>query len=94
MKILLGGIDGSSGFGFTGEGDLVLPHEVCRDAAVGVKGGSSPVCTGRGESSGKKGARFSGAPRFPGIVDAHVHSYSIPGVEGFVHSSTSAAAGA
>jgi allantoinase len=30
---------------------------------------------------------------FPGVVDAHVHSYSIPGVEGFEHSSAAAAAG-
>jgi allantoinase len=30
---------------------------------------------------------------FPGIVDGHVHSYSIPGVEGFEHSTSAAAAG-
>jgi len=76
------------------EGDLVLPHEVAKNAAVGVKGGIIAGLYGSGENPpAKKVLDFQGHFVFPGIVDAHVHSYSIPGREGFLHSSASAAAG-
>ena len=76
------------------KGDLVLPHEVARDAAVGVRAGIIAGVYAPGENPpAKRVLDFQGLLIFPGIVDTHVHSYSIPGVEGFLHSSTSAAAG-
>ena len=75
-------------------GDLVLPHEIARDAAVGVKGGGIAALYGSGETPpAQKTLDFRGCLVFPGVVDAHVHSYSVPGAEGFPHSSAAAAAG-
>jgi allantoinase len=76
------------------KGDLVLPHEVCKDAAVGIKGGAIAGLYRPGENPPARNTLdFSGHYVFPGIVDAHVHSYSIPGGEGFQNSSAAAAAG-
>jgi len=75
-------------------GDLVLPHGIAKDSAVGVKDG---VVVGLYSLTENPPARETIDARglfvFPGIVDAHVHSYSIPGVEGFLYSTSAAAAG-
>jgi len=76
------------------KGDLVLENEVARDAAVGVKNGvivglySSPETP-----PAKETIDASGNLVFPGIIDSHVHSFSIPGVEGLLGSTRAAAAG-
>ena len=75
-------------------GDLVLPHGIAGDSAVGVRGGVITGLYGPGENPpARKTLDFRGCLVFPGVVDAHVHSYSVPGAEGFLHSSAAAAAG-
>jgi allantoinase len=75
-------------------GDLVLEDGIADDSAVGVKDG---VIVGLYVPQKKPNAKVtidaSGLLVFPGIVDAHVHSFSIPGVEGFLGSTPAAAAG-
>jgi dihydroorotase-like cyclic amidohydrolase len=69
-------------------GDLVLPHEIAGDSAVGIKGGVIAGLYGQGENPpARKTLDFRGCLVFPGVVDAYVHSYSVPGAEGFLHSS-------
>ena len=75
-------------------GDLVLPGEVARGAGAGVRDGLIAGLYGPAEDpAARETLDFRGLLVFPGIVDAHVHSYSIPGWEGFLHSSAAAAAG-
>lgn len=75
-------------------GDLVLADGIADDSAVGVKDG---VIVGlyapKENPKAKVTIDASGLLVFPGIVDAHVHSFSIPGVEGFLGSTPAAAAG-
>ena len=75
------------------QGDLVLPDEVVPDGRVGVKNG---VIVGLYDREEHPPARevidARGLLVLPGIVDAHVHSYSNP-AEGFEHSTPAAAAG-
>ena len=40
---------------------------------------------GRGRTPRQETLDFRGCLVFPGVVDAHVDSYSIPGAEGFLH---------
>lgn len=76
------------------KGDLVLPDGVVKDSAIGVKDGVVAGLYGPAENPlAKETIDCKGLLIFPGIVDAHVHSYSIPGVEGFEHSTPAAAAG-
>lgn len=74
-------------------GDLVLPNEIAADAWVGVKDG---VITGLYQNGEAPSAGHTVDARgkyvFPGMVDAHVHSYSNPS-ETFDHSTPAAAAG-
>ena len=75
-------------------GDLVLEHGVMKDSAIGVRNGVVEGLYGPEENpSAKETIDARGFFVFPGIVDGHVHSYSIPGVEGFEHSTSAAAAG-
>ena len=75
------------------KGDIVLPNEVKKNASVGVKDGivvglfqndDIPAATKTIDATGKY--------VFPGMVDAHVHSYSQP-QETFDHATPAAAAG-
>jgi len=76
------------------KGDLVLWDGMARDSAVGARAGVIVGLYGPGENPpAKETIDCRGLFIFPGIVDAHVHSYSIPGREGFAHSSSAAAAG-
>ncbi|MCJ7829816.1 MAG: amidohydrolase family protein, partial [Desulfobacterales bacterium] len=75
------------------QGDLVLPDEVVPDGRVGVKNGVIVGLYDREEHPpAKEVIDARGLLVFPGIVDAHVHSYSNP-AEGFEHSTPAAAAG-
>ena len=75
------------------KGNLVLPHDVIKDASVGVKKG---VIVGFYQNEETPAAKntvdASGSFVFPGMVDAHVHSYSDP-EETFDHATPAAAAG-
>ena len=76
------------------QGDLVLEGGVADDSAVGVKDGVIVgLYTSQESPIAKVTIDASGLFVFPGIVDAHVHSFSIPGVEGFLGSTPAAAAG-
>lgn len=76
------------------QGDLVLPGEIARNSAVGVRNGIIAGLYGPGENPpARETIDCRGFLVFPGIVDAHVHSYSNPGAEGFLYSSSAAAAG-
>lgn len=71
----------------------MLQKEVAKGAQLGVKGGVIVGLYQSGETPpAKETIDASGMLVFPGIVDAHVHSYSNP-LEGFEHSTPSAAAG-
>ncbi len=75
-------------------GNLVLPQGIGQDSAVGVKDGVIVGLYGPVENPlAKETIDARGLLVFPGIVDGHVHSYSIPGVEGFEYSTPAAAAG-
>jgi allantoinase len=75
-------------------GDLVLTREIARNSAVGVRDGVITGLYGPAENPrAREIVDCRGLLVFPGVVDAHVHSYSVPGTEGFLHSSTAAAAG-
>ena len=75
-------------------GDLVLQHGVMKDSAIGVRNGVVEGLYGPEENPlAKETIDARGLFVFPGIVDGHVHSYSIPGLEGFEHSTSAAAAG-
>ncbi len=75
-------------------GDLVLKDGVAHDSAVGVKGGKIVGLYASNEiPSARQVIDGRGLLVFPGAVDAHVHSYSVPGVEGFEFSTAAAAAG-
>lgn len=75
-------------------GDLVTPEEIARDSGVGIRDGRIVGLYGPGETPpARETIDARGSFIFPGIVDAHVHSYSVPGWEGFEHSSAAAAAG-
>jgi len=75
-------------------GDLVLQHGVMKDSAIGVRNGVVAGVFGPEENPlAKETIDARGLFVFPGIVDGHVHSYSIPGGEGFEHSTSAAAAG-
>jgi allantoinase len=75
------------------KGDLVLPDLVARDSLVGVKDG---VITGiyRNDNAPEADRTIDAGGRlvFPGVVDAHVHSYSNLH-EQFENSTAAAAAG-
>lgn len=76
------------------KGDLILQHGIARNAAVGVKDGVITALYSSTETpSAKETIDARGSLVFPGVVDSHVHSYSILGVEGFEHSTPAAAAG-
>jgi len=76
------------------QGDLVLGSGIADDSAVGVKDGVIVGLYGPKEiPQARATIDASGLLVFPGIVDAHVHSFSIPGVEGFLGSTAAAAAG-
>lgn len=76
------------------KGDLVLESGVADDSGVGVKDGVIVGLYGPQENPLAKATIDAGGLLvFPGIVDAHVHSFSIPGVEGFLGSTPAAAAG-
>jgi allantoinase len=76
------------------KGDLILQHGIARNAAVGVKDGViTALYSGMETPSAKETIDARGFLVFPGVVDSHVHSYSIQGVEGFEHSTPAAAAG-
>lgn len=76
------------------KGDLVLENGLARNCLVGVKNGFIVGLYSEAEKiEAQKFMDFSGFLVFPGIVDAHVHSYSIPGIEGFKYSTKAAAAG-
>jgi len=75
------------------KGDLVLQQTVARDAHVGVKDGTIVGLYGSNEMPpAEEFIDASECMVFPGMVDAHVHSYSYP-EEGFVYSTAAAAAG-
>lgn len=75
-------------------GDLVLKDGVARDSALGVKGGKIVGLYASDEiPRAREVIDCRGLLVFPGAVDAHVHSYSVPGVEGFENSTAAAAAG-
>ncbi len=75
-------------------GDLVVQHGVMKDSAIGVRNGVVAGVFGPEENPlAKETIDARGLFVFPGIVDGHVHSYSIPGGEGFEHSTSAAAAG-
>ncbi|PID75199.1 MAG: hypothetical protein CSB23_04710 [Deltaproteobacteria bacterium] len=75
------------------KGNLVLPDRVAYNSCVGVSGG---VIIGIYDSccipDAQKIIDVSGCFVFPGVVDAHVHSYSFLN-EGFENSTAAAAAG-
>src|SRR4030042_2832764 len=76
------------------KGDLVLESGGCQDSAVGVKDGVIVGLYAPGENPPAQATiDCSGSLVFPGIVDGHVHSFSIPGAEGFLGSTPAAAAG-
>lgn len=75
------------------KGHLVLQDNILEDGQVGVKNGVIVGLYDRSETiSAKDIIDASGMLVFPGIVDAHVHSYSNI-AEGFEHSTPAAAAG-
>jgi len=75
------------------KGNLVLPNEIAEGAYVGVKGGVIAGLYQSGEiPSAAETIDAAGKYVFPGMVDAHVHSYSNPG-ETFDHATPAAAAG-
>ena len=75
------------------KGDLVLPGEIAEGACVGVKGGVIAGLYQDGEMPDAiETIDATGKYVFPGMVDAHVHSYSGP-EETFDHSTPAAAAG-
>ena len=75
------------------KGDLVLHHEVARNAHVGVKDGIIVGIYGSDEvPPSEEFIDATACMVFPGMVDAHVHSYSYP-EEGFEYSTPAAAAG-
>ena len=74
------------------KGDLVLQQSIAKDAHVGVKDGH--IVGLYGSNALPPAEEFIDAAEcmvFPGIVDAHVHSYSYP-EEGFAYSTSAAAA--
>ncbi len=76
------------------KGDLVLEDGLAKDASLGIKNGVIVGLYAAGEEiEARESMDFQGLLVFPGIIDAHVHSYSIPGIEGFKYSTRAAAAG-
>jgi allantoinase len=74
-------------------GDFVLPGELSRDTQVGVRDGIiTHICQGREVLSAREVVDATGCVVFPGIVDAHVHTYSNP-EEGIAPATRAAAAG-
>lgn len=75
------------------KGDLVLPDKVAYDSCIGISDG---IIVGIYDSccapQAHKVIDAAGCLIFPGIVDAHVHSYSFLN-EGFENSTAAAAAG-
>jgi allantoinase len=75
------------------KGNLVLPDEVVEASRVGVKAGKIVGLYGSGDApEAAKTVDATGKLVFPGMVDAHVHSYSDPD-ETFEHATPAAAAG-
>lgn len=75
------------------QGNLVLPDEVALNHAVGVRDGKiAGIYTERNSPPAKRVISAANQLVFPGIVDAHVHSYSNLH-EQFEHSTAAAAAG-
>jgi len=75
------------------KGNLVLPDEVAEDSRVGVKDGKIVGLYGNDEAPEAYDIiDATGKLVFPGMVDAHVHSYSDPD-ETFEHATPAAAAG-
>ncbi len=75
------------------KGDLVLPDRLLKDACVGVKDGKIVgIYTTADAPAAEQSVDASGKLVFPGIVDAHVHSYSNMH-EQFENSTAAAAAG-
>lgn len=74
-------------------GDLVLPDRVARDHAIGVKDGViTSIYANSQAPHAEECIDASGQLVFPGVVDAHVHSFSNLH-EKFEHSTAAAAAG-
>ena len=75
------------------KGDLVLPDSIAENASVGVKNGVIVgIYAGQDAPETAETVDATGKLVFPGIVDAHVHSYSYP-EETFDHATPAAAAG-
>ncbi len=75
------------------KGDLVLPERVLKDACVGVNGGKIVgIYAAADAPEAEETVDASGKLVFPGMVDAHVHSYSNMH-EQFENSTAAAAAG-
>ncbi|MBW1994958.1 MAG: dihydroorotase family protein, partial [Deltaproteobacteria bacterium] len=75
------------------KGDVVLQFEVAKNSSVGIKNGLIVGLYGsRDLPEAEEIVDAQGCLIFPGVVDAHVHSYSYP-EEGFEHSTRAAAAG-
>ena len=76
------------------KGDLVLENGLARNCLVGIKNGLIVgLYSAREKIEVREFLDFKGLLIFPGVIDAHVHSYSIPGIEGFKYSTKAAAAG-
>lgn len=76
------------------KGDLVLENGIARNCLVGIKNGIIVGLYSAGEKiAAQEFMDFKGLLVFPGVIDAHVHSYSIPGIEGFKYATKAAAAG-
>ena len=77
----------------TNQGNLVLPGEIAENRIIGIKNGLIVGIYENGSApSAAEHIQADGHLVFPGLVDAHVHSYSNP-EEGFEHSTAAAAAG-
>ena len=84
---------GASQLDLVVKGSLVLPNEVAENASVGVKDGVIAGLYRNGDvPADAQTIDATGRFVFPGMVDALVHSYSLP-TETFDHATPAAAAG-
>jgi allantoinase len=75
------------------KGDLVLEQGILKDGVVAINGGIIVGILGRDDVvQARETIDAGGSLVFPGVVDAHVHSYSNLS-EGFEHSTQAAACG-
>jgi allantoinase len=74
-------------------GNIVLEHEMLRDAIVGVLDGCvAGIFDSKALPAHRKAIHARGQYILPGAIDAHVHCFSAPD-EGFTHATRAAAAG-